>query len=148
MAWEAGRSESVARRLCPQQTWAHFHGGGVLWSLAVSDRLRVASSMCLLLALLRSKVGDFPKKSPREAASDSQAKPSSVRSTNSCTHSIQQGYTLSSRHHLIRADPTLLSSTPPPPAASPAFWTHVTPASSSIPESRCLSLPHSISDAA
>lgn len=36
--------ESVASRLCPQQTWAHFHGGGVLWSLGVSDRLRVASS--------------------------------------------------------------------------------------------------------
>lgn len=146
MAWEAGHSESVARRLCPQQTWAHFHGGGVLWSWAVNDRPRVASSMCLLLALLRSKIGDFPKKSPREAASNSQAKPSSVWSTNSCTHSIQQGYTLSNRHHL--ADPTLLSSTPPPPAASPASWTHVTPVSSSIPESRCLSLPHSISAAA
>ena len=58
--------ESVPSSLCPQQTWAHFHGGGVLWSLAVSNRLRVASSMGLLLALLRSKVGTSQRRVPRK----------------------------------------------------------------------------------
>ena len=133
MAWEAGRSG-----VCAQQPVSPADLGPLSWwgcSLELGSQRHTEGGILDGSASGFAEVQswDFPKKTPKEAASDSQAKPSSVRSTNRCTHSIQQGHTLSSCHHLIGADPTLLSSTPPPPAASPASWTHVTPASSSIP---------------